>query len=164
MKLLIIGLLAALTNGFTALFRKPSGSVRLANIAEGVHGDGQLTKLTDAAITGRFRVVKFGSDAAHVAVAAGTDAGVLGICSDEATAAEAPVNVRLFGQVSGTLRCLLAGTVAAGDELSTTTGGAVFKLPTATGTYYPIGRALVAGVSGDTIEFMHRMPVPRVVP
>jgi hypothetical protein len=86
----------------------------------------------------------------------------IGICTDEASAAELPVNVSLFGQ-TGTLKCLLGGTVAAGDELAATTGGAVIKLPTATGTYYPFGRALQAGVSGDIIEFASYVPIARAV-
>lgn len=164
MTLLIIGLLAVLAIGLAVLFRKRTGKVRLANIAEGVHGEGALTKLTDAAITGRFRVVKFGSDAAHIAVAVATDTAPLGICPDEAPGAESPVNVKLFGQVTGTLRCLLAGTVAVGDQLAATTGGATIKLPVAPGTYYPYGRALQAGVSGDVVEFAHFVPIARIVP
>jgi hypothetical protein len=163
MTLVIIGLLAALTIGLAVLFRKPRGSIRMSNIAEGSHGTGRTTKLTDAAVSGRFRVVKFGSDAAHVAVAIATDTAPIGICTDEASAAELPVNVSLFGQTGSTLKCLLGGTVAAGDELAATTGGAVIKLPTATGTYYPFGRALQAGVSGDVIEFASYVPIARAV-
>jgi hypothetical protein len=158
-----MGLLAVLAIGRASFFNRRDDDLVLANIAEGSHGTGRITKLTDAAISGRFRVVKFGSDAAHIAVAAAADAAPIGICTDEASAAELPVNVSLFGQTGSTLKCLLGGTVAAGDELAATAGGAVIKLPTATGTYYPFGRALQAGVSGDVIEFMSQPAIARAV-
>jgi hypothetical protein len=167
--IMILGLLAVLCSiGFAVLFKRRTqfrgtGSVRLANIAEGTHGSSNITKLTDAAITGRYKVVKFGSDAAHVAIIAAATDVPLGICSDEASGAELPVNVGVFGGSVGTKKVLLGGTVAAGDELSSSNGTAI-KLPTATGTYYPFGRALAAGVSGETIEFQPGLPVARVVP
>jgi hypothetical protein len=166
----LIGLLAVLSciGLLVLLLNRPRnrhrpGSVRLANIAEGTHGSGRITKLTDAAISGRYRVVKFGSDSAHVAVAIATDTFPIGIVTDEASAAELPVNVALFGQTEGTIKILLAGTVAAGDEIEATTGGAGLKLPITTGTYYPFGRALAAGVSGDTVEIMTYVPIARAV-
>lgn len=160
-----MGLLAALAIGL-ALFKRSRGrgGFILANIGEGTHGSGQITKLTDAAITGRYKVVKVGSDSAHIAIVAAATDVPLGICPDEASAAELPVNVQLFGGGVGTKKCLLGGTVAMNDELSSS-NGTVIKLPVASGTYYVIGRALAAGVSGDTIEFQsHASPVARVVP
>src|SRR5438876_808545 len=100
---IITGLLAVLAIGLLVwLFRKPS-RLRLSNIAEGTHGTGMLTKLTDAAISGRYKVVKFGSDAAHVAIIAAATDVPLGICTDEASGAELPVNVAIFGSTEGTL-------------------------------------------------------------
>lgn len=160
----LIGLLAVLSCiGLAALiFKRRDRGVILANIGEGSHGSGQITKLTDAAITGRYRIMKVGSDAAHIAVAGAADVP-LGICPDEAAGAELPVNVQLLGTMGSTTKVLLGGTVAMNDELAATAGGAAIKLPTTTGTYYPIGRALAAGVSGDTIECSTDTPVARVV-
>lgn len=160
--LLITGLLAALAIGLAVLFRK-SGRTRFSNIGEGTHGSGNITKLTDAAITGRYKVVKKGSDDGHIAIVAAATDVPLGICSDEASAAELPVNVGVFGGSVGTKKVLLGGTVAVNDELSSSNGTAI-KLPTASGTYYPFGRALQAGVSGDTVEFAPVSPVARVIP
>lgn len=162
---IIIGLLAVLSCiGLAVLyFKKPSGRVRLANIGEGSHGSGQKTFLNDAAISGRFQVVKRGSDDAHIAIVAAATDVPLGICKDESSSTGVPLNVAIFGQTGSTNKVLLGGTVALNDELSSSNGTAI-KLPTATGTYYPFGRALMAGVLGDVIEFASDTPVARVVP
>ena len=44
-----------------------AGYTLLANIAEGVHGDGNITKKVDAVQALRHVLVKIGSDADHVA-------------------------------------------------------------------------------------------------
>jgi len=160
---IILGLLAALAIGLAVRhFNRRDRGIILANIGEGTHGSGQVTKSTGAAIVGRYKVVKKGADDDHVIiVAAATDVPV-GVVGDEASAAEMPVDVQCFGGGVGTKKVLLGGTVAFWDELSSSNGTAI-KLPTAAGTYYPFGRALQAGVSGDTIEFAPAMPVARVV-
>lgn len=162
---LIIGLLAVLSCiGFAVLVRRArrEGMI-LSNIGESTHADGNMTKLSDAANTTRFVFGKAGTDAAHVAVAGAGDL-TYGIITDEAAAAEFPLNVRLHGQGGGTRKVTLGGTVAFMDEIVPTTGGVGLKLPTASGTYYPCARALAAGVSGDVIEVMSYVPVARVIP
>jgi hypothetical protein len=161
----IIGLLAVLSCIGLAVyyFRRPKNRVRLANIGEGTHGSGRKTYLCDAVITGRYQVVKRGSDDSHIAVVAAATDVPLGICTDETATAGMPLNVAILGTATGTLKVLLGGTVSLSDELSSANGTAI-KLPTATGTYYPIGRALMAGVSGDIIEFGADTPVARVIP
>ena len=42
--------------------------------------------------------------------------------------------------------------------------GTAIKLLTTTGTFYNLGRALMAGVSGDVIEFAHTFPLKVVNP
>jgi hypothetical protein len=159
-----LGLLAVLCIGLAVLLvRRSRSSMILANIGEGTHGDGRTTKLTDAAIAIRFIFGKTGTDAAHVA-AAGAGDNPFCIISDEASAAELPVACRILGNSPGTGKLTLGGTVAVDDEIVPTAGGTGIKLPTASGTYYPGARALQAGVSGDTIEVAHYMPVKRVVP
>ena len=69
------------------------------------------------------------------------------------------VNVALLGCANGTLKVVLGGSVNAGDLLQSNGDGTAIKLLTTTGTFYCIGRALMSGVSGDTIEFAHCFPL-----
>ena len=142
------------------LLRQP---IAFANIAEGTHG-GNTTKKTDAAITTRFLFGKKGSDDDHIIPCTASTDIPLGVITDEAAAAEELVNVGLFGSSSETRRITLSGTVVVGDFLVTDSTGKGQKLPVSTGTYYIVGRALQAGVSGDVIEFDPVTAVQRVVP
>ena len=141
-----------------------------ANIGEGTHGDfnGGFSKLPDAAIGTRYLFAKPGTDADHAAVAGHTDIpygifqdttlGVGGM--DDLTM---PVAIRTLGAASETRRIALNSTVALGDYLVADDGGYAKTLPTASGTYYICGRALMAGVAGDTIEMDPCLPTQRVV-
>jgi hypothetical protein len=53
--------------------------------------------------------------------------------------------------VEGCAEITLGGTVAYGDILVLTAGGLAIKLPTAAGSYFTLGIAEKAGVSGDII-------------
>ena len=128
------------------------GASRLVacNIAEGTHGGGQITRFTDAAITTRFLLVKKGSDANHIAVCSAITDRPLGVCTDEAAAAEEPVNVALLGSSKSTLKVVAAGALTAGTRVAVTAAG---KVQTAVATQYPIGITLTdAGADGDIIE------------
>jgi len=134
----------------------------LANIADGTHENG-ITKLADAAITTRFLAVKIGTDANHVDLAGVSDIP-LGIATDEASAAEEPVNVAPFGASTGTLLGVASAAIAAGALVVPAASGKLRTLPTAAGTYHIVGRALLAaGADGDTFEFVPSFPVQRVV-
>jgi hypothetical protein len=135
------------------------------NIAEGVHGDGCIAKLSDAAMTLRNVLVKIGSDIGHVAVTtAGTEIP-LGVVNDEASAAEENINVQLLGSKAGTVLMVASAPVTAGDLLQAAASGKVATLGTGgAGTYYIVGRALnAAAADGDLIEVAHCVPVQRVV-
>lgn len=165
---MIIGLLAVLLCGIglavLAVTRR-RGGLTLSNITEGRSWTGKKTYLNDAAVTGRYRVGKLGSDAAHVALCTATTDISIGVIEDEtATSSGWPLEVALHGQGGGTRLVLLNGTVAAGDELVPDATGAAVKLPATTGTYYPFGRALMAGVAGDQIECTSMAPIARVIP
>jgi hypothetical protein len=151
--LALVALIGVWSKGFLR-----GGLVSLGNVAEGTHA-GNLTKKADAAIATRFLLVKFGTDVAHVAV--NTDGDMpLGICSDEAAAAEDLVNVELLGVAGQTRLCVASEAITLTDELYTADGGKVQDLPTAAGTYYKIGRPLqAAGADGDVIEFEPCYPV-----
>ena len=137
--------------------------VLIGNIAEGTH-NGTITKKTDAAIATRFLFGKKGSDDDHIAVCTSDTDNPYGVITDEATAAEEIVNVALLGAAQETRKITLGGTVAVGDYLTCDANSKGKKLPTASGTYYICGRALMAGVSGDTIEFDPIPSVQRIVP
>lgn len=119
------------------------------NIAEGTH-EGDLTKLSSAAIATRYLCVKFGADVNHVAVCSAITDRPIGICSDEATAAEENINVQLLGS-GGKTRLVTAGAaIAIGARVATMASG---KVQTAVTTQYPIGIALTAAAAdGDVIE------------
>lgn len=140
-------------------------NVQFANIAEGTSDTGNKPYIPDAAIS-RYNLVKQGSDDVHVAVSAANTDIPLGVTTDSCDASnlDLPINVAVFGAASGTKRIALGGTVAAGDFLQSNGDGTAIKLKTTTGSWYKIGRALMAGVSGDTIEFAPCMPDLVVVP
>lgn len=136
-----------------------------ANIAEGTHGDGCITKKTDAAQALRHVLVKVGSDIDHVAVTTAATERPLGICDDEATAAEEIINVQMLGQKQGTMLVAAHGAIDAEAELVAAAAGRVDALDTGTnGTYYIVGRALNATTAQDQlIEMAHCFPTQRVI-
>ena len=140
--------------------------VLFANIAEGQSGTGNKSYLPDVAITNRFNLVIIGSSQNNITPSAANTDNPLGICTDapDSTILDVPVNVALLGCANGTLKVVLNGTVNAGDSLQSNGDGTAIKLLTTTGTFYNIGRALMAGVAGDTIEFAHTLPLKVVNP
>ena len=139
---------------------------QFANIGEGQSSTGCKSYFPDAALANRFMIVKIGSDQYHCAATAATTDIPLGIAMDSADAAnlDVPINIGLLGCMTGTGKVLLGGTVAAGDFLATGAAGTAVIMPTTTGTWYRIGRALSAGVSGDVIEFAHEVPGKYIIP
>lgn len=138
--------------------------VVLANIAEGTHGDGKITKLTDAAITTRHLLYKPGSDANHAAVSGAAEIP-LGTIADEATAAEEAVTVNILGSSPGTLLMVANEVITQGEHVYTAASGKVQDLPAGAGTYYELGIALTASAAdGDLIEVAHCVPRKTVIP
>jgi len=137
--------------------------VLIANIAEGIHGDGKVTKLTDAAITTRYLLYKPGSDANHAAVSGASEIP-LGTIADEASAAEEAVAVNVLGSTPGTLLMVASEAITQGEHVFTAASGKVQDLPAGAGTYYELGIALTAsGADGDLIEVAHCVPRKTVV-
>lgn len=138
------------------------GLVPAVNVAEGTHA-GTLTKKTDAAIATRNLLVKFGSDANHIAACGASDIP-LGVCDDEASAAETDINVELLGISKRTLLMVANEAITAGEAVYTAASGKVQDLPAGAGTYYKVGHALTAaGADGDVIEVQHCAPIATVV-
>lgn len=126
---------------------------RLANIAEGRHMNGIITRLADAAITERYRLVMVGTDANHIAITTAITDKPLGVCLDEPTAAEAAVSVQLLNASAGTVLMRAAAAVVADALLEATASGRAQTLTTNAATHYCIGRALTAASNaGDIIE------------
>ena len=141
--------------------RRLFGDSRLVacNIAEGSHAAG-ITKLSSAAIGTRFLCVKKGADTAHIAVCSAITDRPIGICTDEASAAEEPVNVELLGTGGGTRKGVAAAAIASGALVATTATG---LLQTAVATQFPIGRAVTdAAGAGDIVEFDPLQPVAAI--
>lgn len=135
----------------------------LCNVAEGTH-EGNVTRLTDAAITTRHLLMQGGSDEQHVAV---NDADTLpaGVCTDEAAAAELEVNIALPGCASSTLLMVASEQIAALAEVYTAANGKIQNLPAVAGTYYRVGRTLLAAAAdGDEVEVDPYPPTELVVP
>jgi hypothetical protein len=157
--LALVALVGAWSKGFLR-----GGLVSFGNVAEGTHA-GNITKKSDAAIATRFLLVKKGSDVNHIAVAGGADIP-LGICTDEAAAAEDLVNVNLLGSIRDTQLAVAAAAITSGAFVvcDATATGKVRTLPGSAGTYYIVGRALTdAGADGDLVEIDPIPCVQRVV-
>jgi len=142
--------LCRLTGHMPCQPRPRSASVQFANIAEGTHDTGNLPKLADAALATRYLIVKHGTDADHVAIATAASDALLGVCTDEASAAEDPVNVFVIGAGKGTQLVTLGGVVALDGLITADSAG---KGVAASSGNKIIGKALKAGVSGDRIPF-----------
>lgn len=137
--------------------------VRFANIAEGRHATGNVTKLTDASISTRYLLGKDGSDDNHIAACGASDIP-LGVITDEASAAEEPVNVAILGNAVGTLLVVASEAITVGEHVYTAASGKVQDLPGSAGTYYEVGVALTAAsADGDVIEIAHTVARKTVV-
>lgn len=162
--LLIASLLVAVSLFASWIASRPRGAqfTPLANVAEGFQPAAK-TYLADAAIATRHLLAKIGSDASHVALAGVGDIP-LGFVTDEAAAAEDPVNVRLLGLHQEGAIGIASAAIAAGDLLVPAANGKLRTLPAAAGTYYITGRALkAAAADGDQVELVPCFPVQRVV-
>lgn len=136
-----------------------------SNIAEGTHGDGNVTKKADAAQALRHALVKIGSDIDHVAVTTANTEIPLGVCDDEATEAEDNINVQLLGQKPGTILMRAHDAITAGDLLVPAAAGRVQTIDGLSSvTTYIVGRALNAATTqDDLVEVAHCLPVQRVI-
>ena len=163
--LLAVLFLAAAIYALVALLAsRPRGHqlTALANVFEGTH-QGAVSKLTDSALTVRDLLVKFGSDSDHIAI--NTDGDIpLGVCNDEATAAEERRNVLLLGVHESTIIMIASEVIAVGAAVYTEDGGKIQNLPGDAGTYYHIGYALNAAAGDDSdVEVQHMAPVAVVI-
>ncbi|MFA5265212.1 MAG: hypothetical protein WC378_15425 [Opitutaceae bacterium] len=118
-----------------------------------------------AALATAYTIVKIGADDQHCAAVTATADKPLGVITDEAAAAEDPINVELLGVTDRTLPMVAGGVIAAlnADVYMTASGKVVIK-PTAAGTYWRIGTNLTtAGADGDMIEVATTKPRKLIV-
>ena len=134
----------------------------VANIAEGTHIKA-YGKKADGAIPTRFLLVKQGTDADHVDLCGAGDLP-MGICSDEAAAAEDGVAVQSLVATDETRKMVASEAIAANAEVYTAASGKIQDEPVVAGTYFKVGVARqAAGVDGDLIEVEPCFPQRLVV-
>lgn len=120
------------------------GVFALANIAEGAHPNGVVTRTAEGAVT-RGQILKKGTAAAQAAPCTElTDKGLYVALDDAADGALVPCAV--LGCYNGTVLVLASGAVAVGDTVSPT--------GTAVSSGLTCGRALTAATD-DLIEVAH---------
>lgn len=130
----------------------------------GTHENGLLPRLADAVFSQRHLLAKIGTDVSHVDLC-GTGDIPLGVCDDEAEAAQDPINVLAFGGTNGTVKVRASAAIALGAMVVSAASGKTRTLPATTGTYYIIGRALsAASADGDELELSPCFPTQRIVP
>lgn len=124
--------------------------VRYNTLGDGTHHS--LSLRADAAIGTKHLLVKRGSDANHAAVVAAASDEPLGVCPDEADAAEDPVEVSLLGVAKRTVLMVAQGTIAADVDVYSYGDGTITTTPATTGTYWKVGKSRSAGVANQEME------------
>lgn len=161
---LTVGALLVIAIGISAVcYRacKYRGRIRtFANIAEGVHGDGRVTKKATAAIATRYLLCKLGADADHIAVSTVAGEKCHFVCTDEPAAADDYVEADVLGCADGTIRMVCGGAVTFGDALESVGNGKVQPINVGA-NHYEVGTALQSGVLNDVIEVAHCHPIHR---
>ncbi|MDR0727680.1 MAG: DUF2190 family protein [Puniceicoccales bacterium] len=138
---------------------KKEKQIIFANVAEGTH-EGNITFLAAAPISTAHVLVALQGNAVHP-----TAAGELpiGVVTDEAEAAEDPVNVQLLGGGSTTL-ISAAGPISSGTFVVGTANGKIIPLPSTSGTHRVVGIALsTATMAGEMVEVLTGLPFNIVV-
>lgn len=107
-----------------------------------------------AALATRYVFVKAGADDEHIAAIAATSDRPLGVITDEAAAAEDPIDVELAGINGRTLPCVASAAIATLNlDMYIDAVGKVMIKPTAAGTYWKVGRNLtLAAAANDPVE------------
>src|SRR5207253_400357 len=103
-------------------------------------------------------LVKIGSDIDHVTPLTAATEMPLGVCTDEAGAAEDLVNVAVLGVTPGTVKMVANAAITAGATVYAAASGKVGAA--ATGICWKVGRALnAAGADLDIVEVEHCIPI-----
>lgn len=121
-----------------------------AQLDPGTH-EGNITKKSDAVISSRYLLAKFGTDVDHIDLC--TQATIpIGIITDEAAAIGDNVNVELLVGPQ-TKRVQAAAALAAGIPVYALAGGQVGTPAGSSGIAYQVGWTLTAAAAqGDIVE------------
>lgn len=120
--------------------------------------------LASAAVATRYLLAKIGADDQHAAAVAAASDEPIGCFTDEAAAAEDPLNVELFGVTNRTLVLVAKVAITLGADVYSDGTGKVTIKPTAAGTYWKVGKALTAsGADNDPIEVAVQKPRKLIV-
>ena len=133
-------------------FGYPAGQLAVNALGDGIAPDGIISRKADAALAVRHYLVKRGSDADHIAVCAAASDEPLGVCLDEAEAAEDPVSINLLGAGKGTVLMVANETITAGEDVYSGSDGRVQDQPGTAGTYWKVGRSVTASSADLEIE------------
>ncbi len=117
----------------------------------GTHVGGRVTFLADAAISTRYKLVKKGSDAEHIAIPTATADEPIGVLLDEPSAAEQAATVELLGPNDRTVPMVAGGAITDGADVYMDDAGDVTVKPTAAGTYWKVGTARGAWSTGEVV-------------
>lgn len=149
--LILAAVLAVFIIPMVMMLRKKTRlRVRYNALGDGEHHE--LSLKADAAITTRFLLVKRGSDANHAAVCAAASDEPLGLCTDEADAAEDSIAVKLLGVVKGTVLMVAQGVIAADVDVYSYGDGTITVEPTTAGTFWRVGKSRTAGAAALEME------------
>lgn len=119
---------------------------------------GTMTKIADAAQAIQHLLVKFGTDADHIAIAGVADVPI-GTCPDTPALGDSAA-VQLLGCAKESLTMVASAAVTVGARVFAAASGKVSVLATGTnGTYYCVGQALTAA-SDDLDEIQVDPCVP----
>lgn len=126
-----------------------------ANISEGTHPTGNITRTSDAVIAERYRLAKVGAAAGAVDVCGAADTPI-GVITDEVGTIGDNVNVKLLGTGHGTVRMVASGAISEGALVEPAANGRVQTLGAGAGVHHIVGRALQAAANAaDVIEVDH---------
>ncbi len=130
----------------------------------GTHHSGKKTFLATAAIVTRYKCVKKGADAAHIAIPTATADEPIGVLMDEPANAEDEVVVELLGAVDKTIPMVAGAAILDGAAVYMGSTGSITPKPTAAGTYWKVGNASgAAAAAGDVIAVIPQKPRKLIV-
>lgn len=134
-----------------------------ANIAQGIHANGVISREAENPFTLRYLLAKQGTADNQIDLC-DADERPLGICEDEPAIGNV-ARVALCGASNGTRLMVASGVITAGDTILTDASGKVqAETGAASGNYYRVGTCITpAAADGDEFEVAPQTPEAVVV-
>jgi hypothetical protein len=118
---------------------------------------GTMTKIADAAQTTQHLLVKFGTDADHIAIATAAGAPI-GACPDTPALGDSAA-VILIGVTDESVTMVASEAITVGERVFAAAAGKISDLPAAAASYFCVGQALEAAAEdGDEIQIASCVP------